>query len=293
MSGRMPLKLSIFAAIVFASGAFALVHFRGKGSQPVVAFTPIAHSAPPRAAGEPSSETKAVSGDPARKKRAADADFSPIAGEVLVFSANVAKVNNVASLRLEVVDNKQVGGKGAWHFQATAHTQNPLRLVFALDDQFDSYSEGNSFTSVQYEMRLNERGQKVDSIQHMTTTGTEPPPPGTSAARVLPGTRDPLGLMQYLRSVNWDKTPEVAGPVFDGHKLYDVRAKLIGTSEVAVPAGKFTAATIEIHVFDGGTEMKDTHFMLYLAQDGARTPVLLQAALPFAEARVELQKRSD
>jgi hypothetical protein len=81
----------------------------------------------------------------------------------------------------------------------------------------------------------------------------------------------------------------VKSPVFDGRKLYDVRAKLIGTSEVVVPAGRYKAATIEVRVFDNGAEMKDAHFTLYLANNPARTPVLLQAVLPFAEARVELQ----
>jgi hypothetical protein len=191
------------------------------------------------------------------------------------------------------VDKKEIGGKLVWHFQATAKTQNAMRLIFELDDQFDSFSEGNSFAGVQYEMRLSERGQKVQSIQHFTTTGKEPPPPGASAALVLPGTRDPLGMMQYLRSVNWDQTHEVRSPVFDGRKLYDVSAKLTGTSEVVVPAGRFTAATIDIRVFDNGTEMKDARFTLYLAHDAARTPVLLLAVLPFAEARVELQPRGE
>src|SRR6266481_1876633 len=125
-------------------------------------------------------------------------------GEDLQFAASIAKVGNVASLRLQVVDKKELNGKPEWHFQATAKTQNAMRLIFELDDRFDSFSEGNSFTGVQYEMHLSERGQKVQSIQRFTTTGKEPPPPGASATVVLPGTRDPLGIMQYLRSVNWD-----------------------------------------------------------------------------------------
>jgi hypothetical protein len=36
--------------------------------------------------------------------------------------------------------------------------------------------------------------------------------------------------------------------------------------------------------------MSDSHFWLYLANDSARTPVLLEAVLPFANARVELAK---
>ena len=59
---------------------------------------------------------------------------------------------------------------------------------------------------------------------------------------------------------------------------------------VSVPAGKFTASKLEIRVFDNGAEMKDAHFFLYLANDTARTPVLMEAVLPFATARVELTK---
>ncbi len=296
MSGRASLYIAIAAAILFAGGAFLWLHFRGGSEQPVVAFTPIAQATEPAKespAEHPSTTPASQPPEPSTKKLAPTPSFAPPAGEDLQFAASIAKVGNVASLRLQVVDKKESNGKPEWHFQATAKTQNAMRLIFELDDRFDSYSEGNSFTGVQYEMHLSERGQKVQSIQRLTTTGKEPPPPGMSAAVVLPGTRAPLGMMQYLRSVNWDAMREVKSPVFDGRKLYDVRAKLIGTSEVVVPAGHFTAATIDVRVFDNGAEMKDAHFTLYLAHDAERTPVLLQAVLPFAEARVELQSKGE
>jgi hypothetical protein len=137
---------------------------------------------------------------------------------------------------------------------------------------------------------LSERGQKVDSVQRMTVTGKEPASAGASQTHVLPGTRDPLGFMQFLRTVDWSKTPEVHGPVYDGHKLYDVRAKRIGEDSIKVGAGTFSAGKIDIHVFDNGVEMKDAKFTLFLDKSEARTPVLLEAVLPFATARVELTK---
>jgi len=296
MSGRASAYLAVGIALLLAGAAFAWLHFRGGSEQPVVSFTPIAHATEP--AKEAATENSVVagtagSGTSTAKLVPPDPSFSPPAGEDLQFAASLAKVGNVASLRLQFIGRKEVNGKPEWHFQATARTQNAMRLIFELDDRFDSFSEGNSFTGVQYEMHLSERGQKVESIQRLTSTGKEPPPPGMSAAVVLPGTRDPLGMMQYLRSVDWGHTREVKSPVFDGRKLYDVRAKLIGTSEVNVPAGRFTAATIDVRVFDNGAEMKDAHFTLYLAHDAARTPVLLQAVLPFAEARVELQSKNE
>ncbi len=210
------------------------------------------------------------------------------AGESLEFTAHVSKLSNVASLRVLVADRRSFLGRPVWHLQAFAHTQNPLRMVFALDDQFDSYSDAATLASLQYELHLNERGQKVDSILRMTT-GKEPPPADATAARVLPGTRDPLGLLQFLRTVDWPKTPELRCPVFDGHKLYEVLVKPSGTSEsVSVPAGDFSATKVEVQVFHEGAEVKDAHFSLYLANTAARTPVLLEAVLPFATARVEL-----
>jgi hypothetical protein len=212
-------------------------------------------------------------------------------GEVLEYTANVANLSNVADLKLRIAEHKDFLGKNAWHLQAFAHTENPLRMVFELDDQFDSYSDAATMTSLQYEMHLSERGQKVDSVQRMMATGKEPAPPNTTAARVLPGTRDPLGMMQFLRNVDWTKTAEVRGPVYDGHKLYDVRAKLAGSGEaVTVPAGSYKASKIEIRVFENGQEMKDAHFTMYFANNVARTPVLLEAVMPFATAQVQLMR---
>jgi hypothetical protein len=242
-------------------------------------------AAPPR---DLTPASRSAAADP---KPAPPEDSGPIKqGEILDYTANVSKLNNVATLRLQVAAHNDFLGKPAWHLQAFAHTQNPLRMVFELDDRFDSYSDASALTSLQYEMHLSERGQKVDSIQRMTVTGKEPASAGASQTHVLPGTRDPLGMMQFLRTVDWSKTPEIHGPVYDGHKLYEVRATLAGSQLVTVDVGTFNTLKINLRVFDEGIEMKDAKFTLYLTKDLARTPVLLEAVLPFAEARVELTK---
>jgi len=213
-------------------------------------------------------------------------------GETLDYQANILKLDStIAKLKVVAVEKRNQAGKNWWHLQAFAHTENPYRMVFELDDQFDSYSEAENMTSRQYEMHLNERGQKVDAVERMLPAPNEAAPDGVGAARVLPGTRDPLGMLEYLRGTDWKTTSEVRSPVFDGRKLYDVQAVLAGRSEaVSVPAGHFRTLKIEIHVKDQGVEMKDAHFLLYLTDDRARLPVLLEAVLPVATARVELSK---
>jgi hypothetical protein len=253
------------------------------GGSPGSPDTPASHSTGPPAGG-----------DVANKKApsAAESGFALRQGETLEFAANVPKLNStIANLKIIAVEKRSAGTKGSWHLQAFAHTENPYRMVFELDDQFDSYSDAASMASLQYEMHLSERGQKADSVQRMLPSLLDTAPPGASAARVLPGTRDPLGMLEYLRGIDWSRTTEVRSPVYDGHKLYDVRAVLVGKSAaVNVPAGRFTATKIELHVMDNGTEMKDAHFLLYLTNDAARLPVLLEAVLPVTTARVELTK---
>src|SRR6266852_6115113 len=292
MSLRTTVGVAALALLGCVAGVLYWLHARGEQRLPeVVTAEPPGFREAPSA--EKTSTTAPVkSALPADSKKATppvDTELPLRAGEVLEYTANVSKLNNVANLRLRVAGRGNFLGKSAWHLQAFAHTQDPLRMVFELDDQFDSYSDAGTMTSLQYEMHLSERGQKVESVQRMTATGMEPASPDATGARVLPGTRDPLGMMQYLRNVDWTKTPEVRSPVYDGHKLYDVRAKLApGSEKVSVPAGDYTASKIAIRVFDGGAEMKDASFTLYVANNAARTPVLLEAVMPFATARVEL-----
>jgi Protein of unknown function (DUF3108) len=297
MSSRVIAGIVSLLALSLAVAVYLLV-------RPTRIDTPsaIASENPPATVADPppasDSKSAELAGGDAMTK-AAKKDAVPVdsglplrAGEVLDFTADVAKVSNVATLRLQTTEKRNFLGKSAWHLQAIAHTQNPLRMVFELDDQFDSYSDASTMTSLQYELHLSERGQKVTSIQRLSSTGKDPAPAGASQTIVLPGTRDPLGLIHYLRNVDWTKTPKVTGPVYDGHKLYDVRASLAsGTESVSVPAGNFTAKKIEIHVFTDGAEMKDAQFALYLADDPTHTPVLLEAILPWTTARVGLKSK--
>ena len=279
------------AALGCAAGAVYWRGGRARAPKYVGAPASTAVGSPGNPVPETSTASAGKPGNAALPPATPDAAGPLRSGEVLEFSADVAKLGNVANLRLQIRERRNFFGKNAWHLQASAHTENPLRMVFELDDQFDSYSDAGTFSSLQYEMHLNERGEKIDSIQRMSSSGAEPAASNATQTRVVPGTRDPLGLMEYLRIVDWAKVREVRSPVYDGHKLYEVRAALARSSEsITVPAGSFTASKIDIRVFDGGTELKDAHFTLYLANNAFRTPVLLEAVMPFATARVELVK---
>jgi len=210
------------------------------------------------------------------------------AGEKLDYRVQWSKLLNAATVRLSVAERRPLYGRDAWHFQALAHTIPPMRLLYALDDQFDSYTEPVTLACLQYEMYLREQGKEEDAVFRMSTEG-DPAPGVGSAVRVLPGTRDPLGLLYHLRAVDWQHTREARSAVFDGKKLYEARARLeVERSEISVPAGNYSASQIEVRIYERGHELAQTRFWVWLAHDAGRTPALIEAEVPLGSARVEL-----
>jgi len=209
-------------------------------------------------------------------------------GEKLEYHVAWASFSNAASIELTVPERRDLMGWGTWHFRASAHTLSPMRAMIAVDDQFDSYTDAATLESRQYETYLNEMGQKQMEVFHFLPEG-QPSRAHVAGVVVTPGTRDPLGAAYALRGVDWAQTPEFRAPVYDGHDVYDMRARLdVPAETVAVAAGNFSVSKISIRLFQHGKEVPGTSFTAWLANDAARTPVLLVAEMPLGNFRVEL-----
>lgn len=210
-------------------------------------------------------------------------------GETLEYRVLFSKYAvNAAKIEISAVEQRSFFGHLAWHFRAAAHTMDTTRMLFAIDDQFDSYTSAANLFSLQYEMYLHEQGKEQTSLYRMTTN-SDPAPEDVTALRVVPGTRDAIGFLYALRAVDWMRSPELKAPVFDGRRLYDAVARMdTPQGNVSVPAGNFQASRVAIRLFDHGKELTDTRLWVWLAKDAARTPALVEADIPFGTARIEL-----
>jgi hypothetical protein len=213
-------------------------------------------------------------------------------GESLAYSGMWLSLKDVIAAQLTATDDRAFVGHSAWHFQAQLQTKNPLRYVLQVDDHFDSYSAHSDLAGEQFEMHLNEGSKSENHILRMTP-GQTPHPAGITQLQLVHGTKDALGFLYFLRTVNWQQTTEVRSPVFDGRKVYDVRASVvIPRSDLTIAAGKFTATGLNVRAYLNGKELADTKITLWIAQDAAHTPVLVELTLPFGSGRVELTQAS-
>lgn len=231
-----------------------------------------------------------------KRAKAAAAPAAPVAlsvpfrpGEILEYRVLFSKYAvNAAKIETTVVEERDFFGRPAWHFRAIAHTMDTTRSLFAIDDQFDSYTSAANLFSLQYEMYLHEQGKAQTNLYRMTTEG-DPAPPDVTALRVVPGTRDAISFLYNLRAADWQHTSELRVPVFDGRRLYDVVARIdTPQGTITVPAGSFPAFRVALQLFDHGKELTDTRLWLWFAKDEAHTPVLVEAEIPFGTARIEL-----
>jgi hypothetical protein len=209
-------------------------------------------------------------------------------GEILKYRLEWAVFSNAASVLTAVVERRNLFGWQTWHFRASVHSQAPLRTLFEVDDQFDSYTDAATLESHQYEMYLNEMGKKHDEVLHLIAVG-QSRRGNVAPVIVQRGTRDPLGAFYLLRAADWKRTPEVRVPVYDGSDLYEMRASLeVPAETVAITIGNFQATKIAIHLFIHGKEVPEASFFVWLARDAPRTPILILAEMPYGNVRAEL-----
>ena len=241
---------------------------------------------------QPKKPTKPRSKAPAPAAAAPAPAPAPVpfrVGETLEYRVLFSKYAvNAGKIEISVIEQRSFFGHFAWHLRASAHTVDTTRMLYAIDDQFDSYTSVSNLSSLQYEMYLHEQGKEQTSLYRMTTDADPAPEQGT-AVRVTTGTCDVIDFLYSLRAADWQRTPERRTPVFEGQHLYDTVAR-IDTPQgmVHVPAGDLPAFRVAIRLFDHGKEITDTHIWLWFANGAARIPVLIEAEIPIGIFRVEL-----
>jgi hypothetical protein len=209
-------------------------------------------------------------------------------GEILNYRVAWASFSTAASLQVSVPERRVFFGSPAWHFRAALHTQSPVRTLFAIDDEFDSYADALALVTRRYETYQNELGRKEDHTLDFIAKGQKPWGTGPEVI-VLPGTLDPVNALYSLRAVDWQRTPEFHVPVYDGRDIYQLSAKLdVKSDMVNVAAGVFSASRVGVKLSQNTKQVPDITFEVWLANDAPRTPVQFQARLPFGSIHAEL-----
>lgn len=208
-------------------------------------------------------------------------------GEVLNYRIDWQRYTGAGVAQLQVVDRRDFNGAQSWHFRATVHSAQPIRALYPMDDQIDSYALLAGLVSRRYQEHFREFGKPEGTDASLVSPGELLP--ATMPRVIVPAnTHDALSAIYLLRITDWRHAQELHVPVFDGENVYEMVAKADPSSTVHVATGSYQATEIEIHLFDGSREVTDEHFKVWLADDLAHAPLLCEAYLSIGTLRIEL-----
>lgn len=208
-------------------------------------------------------------------------------GEVLNYRIDWRRFAGAATAQLQIVDRSQNFGVASWHFRATLHTTAPLRAFYPVDGQIDSYALPVGLQTAEYREHFREFDKPEDMAAALVLSGEVSNAPLPHVI-VPQGTRDALSAIYFLRLTDWNAVSEIHAPVFDGENVYRMLAVREKREDIKGLAGNFAATKISIRLLDGSREIPDEHFVVWLANDPAQTPVLCEAHLPVGAVRLEL-----
>jgi hypothetical protein len=216
----------------------------------------------------------------------AEPQAPPRLGETLTYQVSWSSFATAATATISVPERMYFYGTNVWHIEAAVSTANPVRRLFAVDDKFVSYSNVRTMASLYYAMNLHEMGRNHRQRFRPVQPGTNNPGGEGTAVNVPQGTVDPLGALFLVRMAAW-KHP-LSAHVFDGRQIYTMTAEKAAAEAVSTPVGNFTADRVNIALRVGSADASPLALTVWLTQDVRRTPVAIEASLPFGSLRAEL-----
>jgi hypothetical protein len=189
---------------------------------------------------------------------------------------------------MEELPNTIAEGQTARHFRLTIRTSAFIDLIYKVRSEFEAFTDLQINRSLLYRKKQFEDGiQKVVTVkfdwENQKVSYMDFGKYGQEI-EILPGAFDPLGILYYLRTVNFTQTDRVETPVTDGKKCIVSSVSLLGTERL-----QFEGKSHETYVLQSDMKdieglfekSRDSRFTLWLSSDHTRMPLMINIDLFF------------
>ncbi len=189
---------------------------------------------------------------------------------------------------MEELPNTTAGGQTARHFRLNIRTNGLIDLIYKVRSEFETFTDLEINRSLLYRKQQFEAGtQKTVTVEfdwekqkasYMNSGKYE------QEIEIVPGAFDPLGILYYLRTVNFAKADRIEAPVTDGKKCMVSSVSLLGTERLQFEGKSFEAYVLQSDMKDieGLFEKsRDSQFTLWISTDHTRVPLMINIDMFF------------
>jgi hypothetical protein len=199
-------------------------------------------------------------------------------GESLRFSLQWGPIKaGTAVLAVEAID--RVGPHECYRFASTAKSLPFFSTFYKVNDRIESFADRKTLLTRRTTKRLREGDYRLDqdiAWDHENAVLTYQ---GGSTLDLVPGARDVLGAMYYLRAL-----PLAVGDSFpidthDNKKSYPLLINVLREETIDTPLGRFDCWVVEPELQTSGLFRRSGSLTVWVTRDEHRMPVMMQSKI--------------
>ena len=181
---------------------------------------------------------------------------------------------------MEVLPNSIFQDKPVRHFRIETRTMPLIDLVYKVRSRIEAYTDLDMNHTVLYKKNHREAGVHRNVVVTFDWKNREAAYLDSGrqeqTTEIRPGTFDPLGILYFARTRNFDTVEKFERPVTDGKKCVIGRGELLKRERIAIRGRHYDTYVIEpdmLGIEGLFEENQDARFTLWLTSDHSRIPV--------------------
>ncbi len=224
------------------------------------------------------------------------APFSP--GEQLSFdlSWNIFTAGGINATLTRVPDSPG----DSYRVLATATSRGFVSLLFAVDDEYQSFFNAQTLCSERLTKKINE-GRRHKDTRLVFDSGRKlallderdlarPSSPPKHVEQSIPAcVEDVISAFYTIRRQPLRVGATIALPINDGSKTVDVRVEVQALEKVKVPFGERMAYRLEPTVFGGALLKRRGRMLIWISDDDRRLPLRIKATIAVGTISADLR----
>ena len=207
-------------------------------------------------------------------------------GERLEYSVSFGKLR-VGNASMEVRDVQTVRGRDAWHTVFEVH--GGMRLVYHVDDTFESWIDKRTGNSLRFRKDQNEGQRDLERVYEIfpeRAVYTETP--NDSAMTSVKDPLDDGSFLYFIRTI-----PLVVGQTYSFDRYFKpdrnpVRIKVMRKERIRVPAGEFDAIVVQPIINTPGIFSENGRAEVWLSDDKNRIMLQMKSGLSIGSINLYL-----
>ena len=216
-------------------------------------------------------------------------------GERLEYSLRWGKISAGKTI-MELTEKTRINDNEVFHIVATTRSNKGISYFYSLNNRINSYIDSENFSTLRYKAVTRENKRKKNESAIFDRLKKEIKYEKNGTKRVINSAvlaYDSIASIYYLRTLNLKPGEKIKFHSFSGGKLFinDVhyeKKEKITIDGVTYKTLKLSSKTKELH-----TSKKKGNLFIWLADNQARTPVMIKTKIKFGYITSELIKQRD